>query len=117
MQVESAYAEAVAALLDAVPMDATERFDAELAHAVTEGRVDAEVARTLRWWQRESVRAVRDHAAVVLPPIISGLIASHAQRALAPEEPTAPREQMSPEEERRRTLVASLLDLSDAASA
>jgi hypothetical protein len=125
VEVEAAYAEAVAALLDATPREATERFDAELAAALTSGRIDTELARSLRWWQRETVRAVRDHAAAVLPPVISGLIASH--EAALPASSTAPMEEVpavttqpedvSPEEHRRRTLVASLLDLSDAASA
>jgi hypothetical protein len=151
VQVESAYAEAVAALLDATPDDAMARFDAELAAAVDAGRLDADTARTLRWWQRESVRAVRDHAAVVLPPVISGLVASSAGRQTGSvggevdDGPAEPDDRMDTEntahientrhientghiestvdggstvdEARRRTLVAGLLAIPDAASA
>jgi hypothetical protein len=74
VDVETAYADVVSALLDATPRDVVARFDAEVAAAVAAGTVDPDVARTLRWWQRESVRAVRDHAAVVLPPLITSLV-------------------------------------------
>jgi hypothetical protein len=50
--------------------DATARFDAELAAAVADGRVDDETARTLRWWQRESVRAARSYLADLLPGVL-----------------------------------------------
>lgn len=136
MQVESAYAEAIAALLDATPGGALRDFDAALVDAQHAGLLDPETARQLRWLQRESVRAVRDHAAAVLPSLITGLIASHsadAATAIQDTHPTAnagthaalePRpgaaEQgdtaQSPEA-RRRTLVAGLLALPDSASA
>jgi hypothetical protein len=136
VQVESAYAEAVAALLDATPRDALERFDIELAAAVGAG-LDEETARLLRWWQRESVRAVRDHAAAVIPGVISGLLAAQGPRpdgAFRDAGDASPRsrptslepglQQAEPTvvtgsaaETRRRTLVAGLLALPDSASA
>lgn len=136
MQVELAYAEAVAALLDATPRDALERFDIELAAAIGQG-LDEETGRLLRWWQRESVRAVRDHAAAVIPGVISGLLAAQGARAdgaitdAVPASASSRPEGLEPEppqadptvvtsgaaETRRRTLVAGLLALPDTASA
>lgn len=123
MNREPAYADVVVGLLDATPAVSTERFDAELAEAVTAG-LDPGVARALRWWQRESVRAVRDHAAVVLPPVIAALVASEAaqadQTSGSPAMAVAakPAEAaVTPEDSRRRTLVAGLLSLSDSATA
>jgi hypothetical protein len=72
----AAYANIVAAVADARPDPATERFDAEIASAVADGRIDQQFARTLRWWQRESVRGVRDHLVEVLPPLLESLDAS-----------------------------------------
>jgi hypothetical protein len=63
----------VAALLDAREAPATMRFDAVLAAAVAAGSVDPEVARALRWWQRQSVREATDHARTVLPPALAAL--------------------------------------------
>lgn len=74
---ESAYAELVAGLVDARDDVATARFDAELARAEADGRVDAATARTLRWWQRASVRAVGDHARAALPPVLAALDRAH----------------------------------------
>lgn len=125
MNREPAYADVVAGLLDATPATATERFDAELADAVAAG-LDPGVARALRWCQRESVRAVREHAAVVLPPVIAALVASEAAQSGPAAEPlaiaiaTAPAQAdppVSPEDSRRRTLVAGLLSLTDSATA
>lgn len=88
---ESAYAELVAGLVDARDDVATQRFDAELAAAAADGRVDPATARTLRWWQRASVRAVSDHTRNALPPVLAALDRAHdiavedvadAQRAL-----------------------------------
>src|SRR3954452_1358062 len=72
----AAYADLVAAVADARPDPATERFDAEIASAVAGGRIDQQFARTLRWWQRESIRGVRDHLVEVLPPLLESLDAS-----------------------------------------
>jgi hypothetical protein len=124
MNREPAYADVVAGLLDATPPTATERFDAELAEAVANG-LDASVARTLRWWQRESVRAVRTHSSTVPPAVITALLSSeaaHAATNAAP--PTAvsttgaspsPSDNPAADDTRRRTLVAGLLSLSDSA--
>jgi hypothetical protein len=74
---ESAYAELVAGLLDARDDVATARFDAELASAQEQGRIDADTARVLRWWQRTAVRAVVDHAVTALPPVLAALDRAH----------------------------------------
>lgn len=120
---EPAYADVVAGLLDATPAAATERFDAALVEAVAAG-LDSSVARALRWRQRESVRAVREHASVVLPPVIAALVASEGGVPTAPAEPppvvTAAPTAEAPahsEDTRRRTLVAGLLSLTDSATA
>jgi hypothetical protein len=78
---ESAYAELVAGLLDARADVATERFDAELAAAQEAGLVDAATARSLRWWQRATVRAAVDHARATLPPVLAALDQAHAAAA------------------------------------
>ena len=57
---EAAYADLVTGLVDARVDVASERFDAELEAAEASGRLDPATARLLRWWQRESVRAVTD---------------------------------------------------------
>lgn len=130
MDRQPAYADAVAALLDAAPQDAVSRFDAELTAAIAAG-LDPATARTLRWWQREATRALRDHASTVLPAVIDALVASERSRAEVTAEdgetefstaatgseapqtaPAAP----SSEEARRRTLVAGLQALSEASA-
>ena len=65
------YAAVVAALIDVRPDEATARFDDELAKALTEHRIDDETARTLRWWQRASVRAAETYAETVLPRVFA----------------------------------------------
>jgi hypothetical protein len=65
---ESAYADLVAGLLDVRADPATDRFDAELAAAEEDGRIDPQTAKVLRWWQREALRALVDHARTVVPP-------------------------------------------------
>lgn len=74
-----AYAALLSALLDVRSDPATARFDAELAAAEARGTLDGATARTLRWWQRESVRALSDHLADVLPGLLASL--SDADRA------------------------------------
>ena len=71
-----AYADLVGGLLDARLDPATERFDAELAAAVAAGTVTGDAARTLRFWQRASVRALVEHARQVLPPALAALDAA-----------------------------------------
>ena len=75
----AAYAELILALVDARADPATVRFDHELSSAIAAGRIEPEFARTLRWWQRESVRGVRDHLADVLPPLLESLETAAAQ--------------------------------------
>jgi hypothetical protein len=70
---EAALADLVAGLLDARVDPATDRFDAELAAAEDDGRIDAQTAKVLRWWQREAQRALVEHARVVLPPTLLAL--------------------------------------------
>jgi hypothetical protein len=70
---EAAFAELVAGLIDARVDLASARFDSELAAAEASGRLDPETARLLRWWQRESVRSVTDHARSVVPVALSAL--------------------------------------------
>ena len=67
----AAYSDLVAAIVGARRDPATERFDRELAAAEAAGSLDAATARTLRWWQRETVRAVEDHLAAVLPLVLA----------------------------------------------
>jgi len=62
---------------------ATERFDDELAAAEAAGAIDPHVARTLRWWQRESVRAVEEHLQALLPGVIVGIETADAEAVRA----------------------------------
>jgi hypothetical protein len=73
---EAAYADLVAGLLDLRSDPATERFDAELAAAEDEGRIDSQTAKVLRWWQRESLRTMVEHASSVVPPTMIALEAA-----------------------------------------
>ena len=126
----AAYAEVVSALADARADSATERFDAEVDAAVAAGRVDVHLARTLRWWQRESVRGVRDHLVDVLPSVLATLDDSATRVEVAPEKTLhadningqkaiAARAQTSTRtvdprmHQRRRLLVASLVAATD----
>jgi hypothetical protein len=81
---EKAHADVVGGLLDARNDLATERFDAELAAAEAGGRVDPQTARVLKWWQRESMRALVEHARTVVPPALTALedAASEAERGV-----------------------------------
>jgi hypothetical protein len=72
----TAYSDLLSALLALRADPATARFDAELAAAEAEGRVDGSVARTLRWWQRESLRGLVDHLGGVLPDLLTHLAES-----------------------------------------
>lgn len=75
----SAYADLLAALLAARSDPATARFDAEIAAAEAAGTLDGATARTLRWWQRESMRGLADHLGEVLPGLLVALV--DAERA------------------------------------
>jgi hypothetical protein len=65
------YTALVAALLGVRTDYASARFDAEVAAALAANRVDVETARTLRWWQRASVREVEGYAGSVLPVVLA----------------------------------------------
>jgi hypothetical protein len=69
----TAYAELISGLLEARHDAASARFDAEVTSAEADGRIDERTARVLRWWQRESVRAVVDHARAVIPPALGAI--------------------------------------------
>jgi hypothetical protein len=77
----SGYADLLAALLAVRSDPATERFDAELARAEAQGLVDAATARTLRWWQRESLRGLADHLGHVLPHLLDDLARAQEEAA------------------------------------
>jgi hypothetical protein len=79
----SAYAELVSGLLEARHDAASARFDAEVSAAEADGRIDERTARVLRWWQRESVRAVVEHARAVIPPALGALDEADAEAARA----------------------------------
>jgi hypothetical protein len=79
----TAFEQLVAAMLDARHDYATTAFDEALAQAEADGGLDPATARLLRWWQRETVRAVVDHAARVLPPAVLAL--QDAERAAVAE--------------------------------
>lgn len=72
----SAYAELLQALIAVRADPATARFDAELARAEADGRIDGPTARALRWWQRETLRGLVDHLTDVLPEVLDRLAAA-----------------------------------------
>lgn len=85
----SGYAELLAALLAVRSDPATARFDAELAAAEARGDLDGATARTLRWWQRESLRGLSDHLSRVLPHLLDDLAAASAEAVEAVDESAA----------------------------
>ena len=74
-----AYSDLVGGLLDARLDPATERFDEELTAAIAAGTLTADTARTLRFWQRASIRGLVEHARNVLPPALAALEVAHAE--------------------------------------
>jgi hypothetical protein len=72
-----AIASALEAMFAARHDDATARFDAELTAAVADGRLDEATARTLRWWQRASVRGAQNYLADLLPGVLHADDAAH----------------------------------------
>lgn len=78
-----AYGDLVTGVLEARPDLFSERFDAEVAAAEAEGRIDARTARVLRWWQRESLRALVEHTRTALPPALVALDQAHADAVRA----------------------------------
>jgi len=69
----AAYRDLVAGLLDARQDYASAQFDHALVQAETDGLVDAAAARLLRWWQRESLRSLVEHAVRVVPVTVLAL--------------------------------------------
>ena len=65
------YTALVAALLGVRTDYASTRFDSEVAAALAANRLDVATARTLRWWQRASVREVEGYASSVLPVVLA----------------------------------------------
>ncbi|MFZ0322899.1 MAG: hypothetical protein WAN48_02080 [Actinomycetes bacterium] len=94
----AAYGDLVAGLLDARDDRATRRFDAELSDAVEDGLVDPDVARRLRWLQRESVHAVVEHARTTVPAALLGLDRARVEQGV---EHRVPDDTGAPETRRR----------------
>ena len=67
------YRAVVSALLDVRPDHVEGYFDEVLDAALAATRVDVHLARTLRWWQRASVRAAEDFVARVIPTVMAAL--------------------------------------------
>ena len=67
------YRAVVSALLDVRPDHLGGYFDEALDSALAANRVDVHVARTLRWWQRASVRATEDFVAQMMPIVMAAL--------------------------------------------
>lgn len=65
------YTALVAALLGVRTDYASTRFDAEVTAALAANRLDVATARTLRWWQRASVREVEGYTNTVLPVVLA----------------------------------------------
>jgi hypothetical protein len=65
------YTALVAALLGVRTDYASSRFDAEVAAALAANRLDVATARTLRWWQRASVREVEGYVGTVVPAALA----------------------------------------------
>lgn len=83
------YAALVAALLGVRTDYASSRFDAEVTAALAANRLDVATARTLRWWQRESVREVEGYANRVLPVVLATRSDADAAAAIEGDESAA----------------------------
>ena len=70
---EQRYRAVVSALLDVRPDHVGGYFDEALDAALAANRVDVHLARTLRWWQRASVRATEDFVAQIIPTVMAAL--------------------------------------------
>ena len=86
----AAYADLVAAVLDLRSPVATATFDHALSDAVAAGTLTDELARQLRWLQRESVRDVVTHATNVLPAALVALDARGSHPVTKPPVRPAP---------------------------
>ena len=69
----AAYADLVAAVLDLRSPGPAQEFDEALALAVESGKMSDDVARQLRWLQRQSSRSIVEHAEAVLPAALVAL--------------------------------------------
>ena len=112
----AAYADLVAAVLDLRSPVATATFDRALSAALAAGTLTEELARELRWLQRESVRDVVTHASNVLPATLvaldrhvapdPGLDVQDERRADAPADATASPAEPTPLAEEREDAAA-----------
>ncbi len=80
----AAYADLVAAVLDLRSSATRESFDEALAQALASGAIADDLARQLRWLQRQSERALVEHAESVLPPALVALDQSASGALAAP---------------------------------
>ena len=83
------YTALVAALLGVRTDYASTRFDAEVTAALTANRLDVATARTLRWWQRASVREVEGYANSVLPAVLATRSAADERASIESDESAA----------------------------
>jgi hypothetical protein len=79
----AAYADLVAAVLDLRPATTREAFDKAIVDGLSSGTITDDLARQLRWLQRQNERAMVEHAESVLPPALVALDRSAAD-ALSP---------------------------------
>jgi len=83
---EAAYSDLVTAVLDLRSPTNTITFDQTLADAVAAHQLGEDLARQLRWLQRQSVRDVVDQAASVLPAALVAMEkAGHASVPAIPD--------------------------------
>jgi hypothetical protein len=77
----AAYADLVAAVLDLRPSTTREAFDTAIVDGLHAGTITDDLARQLRWLQRQNERAMVEHAESVLPPALVALDRSAADAA------------------------------------
>ena len=92
----SAYADLVAAVLDLRSSATRESFDEALAQARDSGAIADDLARQLRWLQRQSERALVEHAESVLPPALVALDQSAAGAHATPADLLSAKRPVSP---------------------
>lgn len=78
---QAAYADLVAAVLDLRSPATRDAFDEAVIGAQQTGAITEELARQLRWLQRQNERAMVEHAESVLPPALVALDRSAADVA------------------------------------
>lgn len=74
----AAYADLVAAVLDLRPATTREAFDKAIVDGLSSGTITDDLAKQLRWLQRQNERAMVEHAESVLPPALVALDRSAA---------------------------------------